>query len=113
MITIKYTSRELTKVERYRMTLDNAIVSCKDLEDGTQIEVDAFCEFEDEKDDGSVENVFSILGKDGKVYACTSKTFARNVKEIADAFEGEDYTIVKMSGKTKNGKDFIMAGLAY
>lgn len=113
MITIKYTSRELSKVERYRMTLDNGIVSCKDLEDGTQIAVDAFCEFEDEKENGDVETVFSILSKDGKVYACTSKTFARNVKEIADAFDGEDYTIVKLSGKTKNGKDFIMAGLAY
>lgn len=113
MITIKYTSRELTKVERYRMTLDNNIQSCKDLPDGTEIEVDAFCEFEDEKDNGEVENVFSILAKDGKVYACTSKTFARNVKEIADAFDGEDYTIVKQSGKTKAGKDFIMAALAY
>lgn len=112
MIEVKYTSRELTKVEKYRMTLDNDIISCKDLEDGAEIEVDAYCEFDDSKDDGKTETVFSILATDGAVYACTSKTFARNIKEIADIFEGEPFKIVKKSGKTKAGKDFIMACLA-
>lgn len=112
MIEIKYTSRELTKVEKYRMTLDNDIISCKDLEDGAEIEVDAFCEFEDSKDNGQTETVFSILATDGSVYACTSKTFARNVKEIADIFEGEPFKIVKRSGVTKANKPFIMACLA-
>ena len=112
MIEIKYTSRELTKVEKYRMTLDNDIISCKDLEDGAEIEVVAFCEFEDSKDNGQTETVFSILAADGSVYACTSKTFARNVKEIADIFEGEPFKIVKRSGVTKTNKPFIMACLA-
>lgn len=112
MINIKYTSRELTKVEKYRMTLDNDIISCKDLPDGSEIEVDAYCEFEDCKDDGKVETVFSILATDGSVYACTSKTFARNITEIADIFEGEPFTVVKKSGTTKAGKAFIMACLA-
>lgn len=113
MVEIKYASRELTKVEKYRMTLDNDILSCKDLEDGTIIEVDAFCEFEDSKDNGDVETVFSILATDGAVYACTSKTFARNVREIADIFDGETFSIVKKSGTTKGGKAFIMACLAH
>lgn len=113
MIDIKYTSRDLTKVEQYRMTLDNDIKSCKDLEDGTVIEVDAYCEFEDSKDNGDVENVFSILSTDGTVYACTSKTFARNVREIAAIFDGEPFSIVKKSGTTKSGKAFIMASLAH
>lgn len=112
MIEVKYTSRELTKVEKYRMTLENDIISCKDLPDGAEIEVDAFCEFEDTKQDGSSETVFSILATDGAVYACTSKTFARNIKEIADIFEGEAFKIVKKSGTTKAGKAFIMACLA-
>ena len=113
MVEIKYSSRELTKVEKYRMTLDNDILSCKDLEDGAIIEVDAFCEFEDSKDNGDVETVFSILATDGAVYACTSKTFARNVREIADIFDGETFSIVKKSGTTKGGKAFIMASLAH
>lgn len=113
MIEIKYASRDLSKVERYRMTLDNDIVSCKDIDDGTVIEVDAYCEFEDSKDNGDVETVFSILATDGTVYACTSKTFARNVREIADIFDGETFSIVKKSGTTKGGKAFIMASLAH
>lgn len=112
MINIKYTSRELTNVEQYIMTLDNDIVSCKDLDDGTVIEIDAYCEFEDVKDDGKTETVFSILATDGTVYACTSKTFARNVKEIADIYKGDKFSIVKRSGQTKAGKDFIYASLA-
>lgn len=112
-VTIKYVSRELTKVEQYRMTLDNAIISCKDIPDGTEIEIDAFCEFEDVKDNGESDTVFSILATDGTVYAATSKTFARNVREIADVFEGDKFTIKKMSGKTKAGKDFIYACLSY
>lgn len=113
MIEIKYASRDLSKVERYRMTLDNDIMSCKDIEDGTVIEVDAYCEFEDSKDNGDVETVFSILATDGTVYAATSKTFARNVREIADIFDGETFSIVKKSGTTKAGKAFIMASLAH
>lgn len=116
MVTIKYASRELTKKEQYKMTLDNGIQSCKDIPDGTVIEVDAYCEFEDTKDNGETETVFSVLATDGSVYACTSKTFARNVREIADIYteDGvvEKFSIAKMSGKTKAGKDFIMASLA-
>lgn len=113
MITIKETSKEFNKVEIYRMTLDNSIVSCKDLADGSEIEVDGYIEFIDTKDDGKEETVFSIMATDGAVYACTSKTFARNVREIADIFEGKPFTIVKGSGTTKAGKAFIMASLKY
>lgn len=113
MVEVMTTSKELSKVDIYRMTLDNAITSCKDLDDGYEIEVDAFLEYMDTKDNGNVETVFSILATDGRVYACTSKTFARNVKEIADVFDGEKFTIVKKSGITKNGKNFIMASLKY
>ncbi len=113
MITVKLTSRDFSKVEVYRMTLDNSITSCKDLDDGYEIEVDGYLEYEDEKENGKVENVFAIMATDGKVYACTSKTFARNVKEIADVFDGDVFTIVKKSGVTKADKPFIMASLKY
>lgn len=113
MVTVKRSSRELNKVEIYRMTLDNSITSCKDLEDGFEIEVDAWLEYEDEKENGKVEEIFAILATDGAVYACTSKTFARNVLEISDVFDGEIFTVVKKSGVTKAGKNFIMAALKY
>lgn len=113
MVEIKRSSRELSKIEVYRMTLDNSITSCKDLEDGFEIEVDAWLEYDDNKDDGKVESIFAILATDGHVYACTSKTFARNVLEIADVFDNETFTIIKNSGVTKAGKDFIYATLKY
>lgn len=113
MITVKRSSRDLNKVEIYRMTLDNSITSCKDLPDDYEIEVDAWLEYEDEKENGKVEEIFAILATDGAVYACTSKTFARNVLEIDNVFDGATYTIIKKSGTTKAGKPFIMAALKY
>lgn len=113
MVEIKRTSKELDKVTIYRMTLDNAITSCKDLDDGTEITVSAWLEYDDTKENGKVETVFSILASDGHVYACTSKTFARNIMEIADVFDGEEFTIVKNSGVSKAGKNFIYASLKY
>lgn len=113
MITVKRSSRDLNKVEIYRMTLDNSITSCKDLPDDYEIEVDAWLEYEDEKENGKVEEIFVILATDGSVYACTSKTFARNVLEIDNVFDGATYTIIKKSGTTKAGKPFIMAALKY
>ena len=113
MVEVKRMSREFTEVEIYLMTLDNDITSCKDLKDGTEIEVDGFIEYTDTKENGKSEDVFSILSTDGKVYACTSKTFARNVQDIANIFKGGKFTIVKKSGKTKADKPFIMASLKH
>lgn len=113
MVEIKRTSKEFSKVDIYLMTLDNDIISCKDLDDGTEIEVDGFIEYNDIKDDGKVDEVFAIKATDGNVFACTSKTFARNVKDIAEIFDGEPFTIVKKSGVTKSGKPFIMASLKH
>lgn len=114
MVEVKRKSRELTKVEVYLMTLDNGIKSCKDLPDGAEIEIDAWLEYTDVKDNGKSEDVFAMLATDGSVYACTSKTFARNVLDIAGLFEeGEKFTIVKQSGTSKAGKPFIMAGLKH
>lgn len=113
MVEIKRTSKDFDKVTIYRMTLDNAITSCKDLEDGTEITVTGWLEYVDTKENGKEETVFAILSDTGAVYACTSKTFARNVMEISDVFEGEDFTIIKTSGLTKADKPFIYALLKY
>lgn len=113
MVEIKEMSKDFTKVDIYRMTLDNGITSCKDLEDGTEIEVEGYITYLDIKENGKEEEVFAIKATDGKVYACTSKTFARNVRDMAKLYEDEGgiFTIIKMSGKTKADKPFIMATL--
>ncbi len=48
-ITITNTSRELTEVEQYLMTIDSGITSMKDVADGTSISVDAYIEYKDTK----------------------------------------------------------------
>lgn len=116
MITIKSTSRELTKVERYKMTLGREINIIKDLPDNTMITVDAFCEYQDVKETGEIVDLLSILDKDGSVYSCQSATFRRSFADIAEIFEDEDtgyseFSIKKISGVTKAGRPYIDCAL--
>lgn len=107
MITIKETSREFTEVEQYLMTIAPSIVSMKDVEDGTKINVDGFLIFEDVKENtGDVVEVLSIITPEKNVYSCQSATFKRSVKDIANIMKGS-FTIIKQSGKTKAGRDYI------
>ena len=67
MIEMKSTSRELTKVERYRLTLSPEIQTVQDLADDTVIHVAAFAEFDDiNEESGEVAHLLGILDKDGK-----------------------------------------------
>ena len=107
MVTVKETSREFSKVEQYLMTVAPSIVSMKDVEDGTKINVDGFLTFEDVKDNtGEVVEVLSIITPEKEVYSCQSATFKRSVKDIANIMKGA-FTIIKQSGKTKAGRDYI------
>ena len=107
MITIKETSREFTEVEQYLMTIAPSIVSMKDVEDDTKINVDGFLIFEDVKENtGEVVEVLSIITPEKNVYSCQSATFKRSVKDIANIMKGA-FTIIKQSGKTKAGRDYI------
>lgn len=109
MINIKETSREFSEVEVYLMTIAPSIISMKDVLDDTKITVDGILEFEDVKDDnsGEVVDVMSIITPDKKVYSCQSSTFKRSVKDIMHIMKGKPFTVIKTSGKTKSGRDFI------
>lgn len=110
-ITITNTSRELTEVEQYLMTMDAGITSMKDVEDGTPIPVDAFVEYKDTKNDGTEVELLAIITVDGKVYSTQSPTFKRSFKAIHELTNGKQYTIVKCSGETKAGRHFLDCGL--
>ena len=116
MIEMKRTSRELTKVERYRLTLSPEIKTIQDLADGTEITVNAFCEFNDVNEEtGELSSLLGILDKDGKTaYVTQSKTFAESFKNIADIFaeDGEEFTIRKISGTSKSGRAYVDCVLA-
>ena len=108
MVTIKRASRDFTEAEKYLMTIAPSIVSAKDLEDGTHIIVDGILVFEDEKETtGDVVEIMSIITPSKDVYSCQSATFKRSIEDISRIMNDDQFTIIKTSGKTKAGRDFI------
>ena len=90
------------------MTIAPSIQSVKDVEDGTRITVDGVLEFTDIKENtGEVVDIMSIITPDKKVFSCQSSTFKRSIKDISNIMKGKEFTVIKTSGKTKAGRDFI------
>lgn len=108
MINIKETSRDFSEIEVYLMTIAPSIISLKDVPDGELITVDGTLIFEDTKE-GSFEpvEILSIITPDRKVYSCQSSTFKRSISDIVSIMHGKQFGIIKTSGKTKAGHDFI------
>lgn len=108
MVEIKTVSREFTEVEQYLMTIAPSIQSVKDVEDGTYITVDGVLEFTDIKENtGEAVDVMSIITPDKHVYSCQSATFKRSIRDISNIMKGKQFTVIKTSGVTKAGRDFI------
>lgn len=110
-ITITNASRELTEVEQYLMTMDSGIISMKDVKDGTSLQVDAYLEYKNIKNDGTEAELLSIITVDGKVFSTQSETFKSSFKSIHELMHGKPYAIVKRSGETKAGRPFVDCGL--
>ena len=115
-VKINSTSRELTKIERYRLTLSPEIKTVQDLADGTVINVKAFCDFDDiDEDTGEVAHLLGILDNDDNSYVTQSATFKRSFSDIADIFadDGESsFAIKKISGTTNAGRPYVNCVLA-
>lgn len=107
MVEIKEMSREFTKVERYLMTTAPDIEPLKNIDDGASIQIDGYLIFDDVKDDGEIQEIVSIITPDKKVYSGQSATFRKSLKDIDNVMEGEKFSIIKISGKTKAGRDYI------
>ena len=108
MVEIKDCSREFSEVEQYLMTIAPSIISMKDVPDGTHITIDGILTFEDIKEStGEIADILSVITPEKKVYSCQSSTFKRSLRDISNIMKGKPFTIVKTSGKTKAGRDFI------
>ena len=105
-ITITAKSRDFTKVEEYLMTISPDIKSLKDAEDNTSISVDGWLEYIEEKD-GNEAEIMAIITEDMKVYGFQSATAKRSLKDIDAIMDGEKYNVVKISGVTKSGRDYV------
>lgn len=104
----EYNDMEYNEIEKYLMTISPAIVSMKKLPDGEKITVKKYMIFEDVKEDtGETVEILSILTPDNKVYSAQSKTFKRTFNDITAIVGDQQFTIIKTSGKTKAGRDFI------
>lgn len=107
MVEIKEMSREFTKVEKYLMTTAPDIEPLKNIADGESIPVDGYLIFDDVKDEGNTQEIVSIITPDKKVYSGQSVTFRQSLKDIESVMDGEKFSIIKISGKTKAGRDYI------
>lgn len=107
MVEFKEMSREFTKVEKYLMTTAPDIEPLKNIADGESIPVDGYLIFDDIKDNGETQEIVSIITPEKKVYSGQSATFKQSLKDIENVMEGEKFSIIKISGKTKLGRDYI------
>lgn len=108
MVEIKNCSREFSEVEQYLMTIAPSIISMKNVPDGEHITVDGILTFEDTKEStGEKSFIMSIITPEKEVYSFQSSTLQRSIRDILRIMNGKPFTIVKKSGKTKAGRDFI------
>lgn len=115
-IVINNSSRELTKVEQYLMTAQPDIQVLKNVPDDTIIPVKLFCDYteirnEPDKDGNTEVNLLAIMTENNEVYNCQSGTFKQEFAKIADIAGGNNFSIIKKSGQSKNGRDFIYCTL--
>lgn len=107
MINIIEQSKEFSKVELYLLTASPEVVSMKTVEDNTVIPIDGYIIYEDTKENGDNVTIMAIKSTDNQFYGLQSQTFIRSLKEINSLMAGESYSIKKISGVTKGGRDYI------
>ena len=96
----------------YLMTKNPDMTSIKDVEDGTQLDITHVCRFTDTNKDGNEVEIETYLDTNGNVYATQSATFKDYFSDICGIFLGENVSIIKKSGKTKAGRDYVYCTLA-
>ena len=96
----------------YLMTKNPDMTSIKDVEDGTQLDITHVCRFTDTNNDGDSVEIETYMDVNGNVYATQSATFKDYFSDICDIFIGEDVSIIKKSGKTNAGRDYVYCTLA-
>lgn len=119
-MTITEKSRDFSKIEIYKMTKANDTISVKDLPDGAKLHVDGYLTYDDINGKGEEVHMLSVVGTmDGVdkpvVWTCQSATFKTSFFDIWAIFNGGDglepFTIVKGSGQSKLGRDFVECGV--
>lgn len=112
MEIIRKSDEEMTKKDIFMMTKNQKIQTVKSLENGAKISVAHWIEFSDvNSGTGEKVEILSMMDKTGECFATNSKSFKEMFFDIVDIMDGEDFTIEKLGGKTKAGRDFVTCGL--
>ena len=112
IVKLSKPEEEVDKRIKYLMTKNPAITSIKEVADNTQLDITHVCDFTDVDKDGNTVAIESYMDTNGNVYATQSETFKECFSDIRDIFYGEDISIIKKSGKTKAGRDYVFCTLA-
>ena len=107
MIKVTNQTKDFTAIEKYLMTTAPTIKAVKTLQDGDVINVAGYLEFIDEKEDGTTAEIMSIITTDNSVYSTQSVTFKRSIKDIETVMNEFPFTVKKISGKSKAGRDYV------
>ena len=111
-------SRELNKREIYKLTKGDDTVSFKTLSDGAILYPTDFLVYEDDNKKRGLIEVLAVIGKNAKceeeIWSGQSKTFRDRFLDIWDDFsdDPEPFGIIKKSGITKNGDEYVTCTLA-
>jgi hypothetical protein len=103
------TSKELSAVERYFLTMAPSVQKMKDAI-SQRIEVAAWCIYTDVNSKGEEQTILSIATPENEVFATNSPTFIEDFVKMQDMFAacGEPVNAVQViSGTSKAGREFI------
>lgn len=108
MVKITNNSQEFSNLEVYNMTKSHKLNTLKNLENGAELEVAGFMEWEDtNKETGETTELLSLLTTDGATYVTQSDTFKRDFFDIVEIFDNEfPITIEHGIGKSKAGREY-------
>jgi hypothetical protein len=106
MIKVTNQTKEFTEIEKYLMTTAPTIKTVKTLQDGDVINVAGYLEFIDEKEDGTSDELMSIITTDKAVYSTQSVTFKRSIKNIEVVMQFP-FPVKKISGQSKAGRKYV------
>lgn len=106
---LKECSKEMSAKDKYALTISPKMKVVKNLDDGTQIEVNKWLMFRDTKEDtGEVTDIFSFMDNEGNSYCTQSTTLIRSFNDICTILGYDvDFTIEKISGTTKAGRPYV------
>ena len=103
------------KLMLYALMNGNDAIQMKEVTDGTEIEIDAWCEYHLTKDEASEDGTFDemdctvIKDAQGVIYATRSASVKRCIDDLCGLFDGDikGIKVKKVTGKAKSGNTFV------